>query len=93
MSRSTLRLDIMIALVAVALVAVFAIAGCAPQQADSGSSEGTKTQTVSSEAGATFPTSSVSAAMAVATKRLPSALLTWVIGIRMIPCTAATMHA
>ena len=48
MSRSTLRLDIMIALVAVALVAVFAIAGCAPQQADSGSSEGTKTQTVSS---------------------------------------------
>ena len=28
MSRSTLRLDIMIALVAVALVAVFAIAGC-----------------------------------------------------------------
>ena len=39
MSRSTLRLDIMIALVAVALVAVFAIAGCAPQQADSGSSE------------------------------------------------------
>ena len=52
MSRSTLRLDIMIALVAVALVAVFAIAGCAPQQADSGSSEGTKTQTVSSEAGA-----------------------------------------
>ena len=52
MSRSTLRLDIMIALVAVALVAVFAIAGCAPQQADSGSSEGAKTQTVSSEAGA-----------------------------------------
>ena len=52
MSRSTLRLDIMIALVAVALVAVFAIAGCAPQQADSGASEGTKTQTVSSEAGA-----------------------------------------
>ena len=52
MSRSTLRLDIMIALLAVALVAVFAIAGCAPQQADSGSSEGTKTQTVSSEAGA-----------------------------------------
>ena len=39
MSRSTLRLDIMIALGAVALVAVFAIAGCAPQQADSGSSE------------------------------------------------------
>ena len=69
MSRSTLRLDIMIALVAVALVAVFA------------------------RRAPTFPTSSVSAAMAVATKRLPSALLTWVIGIRMIPCTAATMHA
>ena len=91
MSRSTLRLDIMIALVAVALVAVFAIAGCAPQQADSGSSEGTKTQTVSSEAGAYV--SDEQCLMAVATKRLPSALLTWVIGIRMIPCTAATMHA
>ena len=75
------------------MVAVFAIAGCAPQQADSGSSEGTKTQTVSSEAGAYVSDEQCLSCHGGSYEALADALLTWVIGIRMIPCTAATMHA
>ena len=69
MSRSTLRLDIMIALVAVALWRC-SHSGVR-RTGDSGRAR-YEDQTVSSEAALRFPTSSVSAAMAVATKRLPT---------------------
>ncbi|MFR4802727.1 MAG: hypothetical protein ACLT98_05020 [Eggerthellaceae bacterium] len=80
MSRSTLRLDIMIALVAVALVAVFAIAVVRRNRPIPGRARVRRPKRCRARRAPTFPTSSVSAAMAVATKRLPSALLTWVIG-------------
>lgn len=52
MSRFKVRGSVAIAFAAIALVAIFAAAGCAPQQADSSSSDGAKTEAVSGEAGA-----------------------------------------
>lgn len=53
MNRTMKRLNLVVAGVVVALVALFAIVGCAPQQSSSSSSEETaKSQAVSNEAGA-----------------------------------------
>lgn len=51
MSRIAKRLNVVIALAAMALVAAFAVAGCAPQQAAS-TGETAKTEAVSTEPGA-----------------------------------------
>lgn len=53
MNRTMKRLNLVVAGAVIALVALFAIAGCAPQQSSSSSSEGAaKSQAVSSETGA-----------------------------------------
>lgn len=52
MSRFKVRRSVAIAFAAIALVAIFAAAGCAPQQTSSSSSDGAKTEAVSGEAGA-----------------------------------------
>lgn len=53
MSRIAKRLNVVVALAAVALVAIFAVAGCAPQQTSSSDAgEKAKTEAVSTEAGA-----------------------------------------
>lgn len=52
MSRIAKRLNVVVALAAVVLVAVLAVAGCAPQQQAASTGETAKTEAVSAEPGA-----------------------------------------